>query len=233
MVKAAFFDFFQTLVRYEPTAEELQARALRDFGIEVSPDIFLRPMVIADKFMYQELHRSPLSERSEKGKMALRVQRQEILLKEAGLEVSKQVVLGLLEKMQQLQTKLTLFQDVMPALTDLNNRGTILGLISNADRNISPILEQLGLMSLLRVVVTSKDVGYSKPHPEIFHEGLRRAGVHASEAVYIGDQYEIDIVGAINVGMKGLLLDRGGLVEDYPECLKIRSLSQISEHLFV
>jgi putative hydrolase of the HAD superfamily len=231
MIKAAFFDLYQTLVRYEPPREELQAMVLKDFGIDVVSELFRRPMVIADQFLYQELARFPLSQRSEKDKTALYARHQEILLKEAGLEISEQVVLGLLGKMRQFDTKLVLFDDVVPALTDLKNRGLILGLVSNVDHDITPLLDELGLTPLLQVVVTSQDVGCNKPQPGIFHEALRRAGVHASEAVYIGDQYEVDIVGANNAGMKGLLLDRGGFLDDTPGCPKVRSLIQVREQL--
>ena len=37
MVKAVFFDFYNTLVNYDPPREELEARALKDLGIDVSP----------------------------------------------------------------------------------------------------------------------------------------------------------------------------------------------------
>ena len=33
MIKAVFFDLYHTLVRYEPPREELQSKALKDFGI--------------------------------------------------------------------------------------------------------------------------------------------------------------------------------------------------------
>lgn len=231
MIKAVFFDLYHTLVRFEPPREELQARVLKDFGIEVKPESFRRPLVIADEFIYQEIARSPLSQRSEKDKMALYARYQGILLKEAGIEASEQLILGLLGKMRQSDMKLVLFDDVMPALTDLKSKGLILGLISNVDRDITPLLNKLGLTSLLQVVVTSQDVGLNKPQPEIFQEALRQAGVQAPEAIYVGDQYQIDVVGANKVGMKGVLLDRGNYFEETTDCPRIRSLTQVVEHL--
>ncbi len=149
------------------------------------------------------------------------------MLKEAGVEASEPLVLGLLAKMRQFDMKLVLFDDVLPALTDLKDRGLILGLISNVDRDMTPLLNELGLTPLLQVVVTSQDVGSSKPQPEIFREALRQAGVQASEAIYVGDQYEIDIIGANNAGMNGVLLDRGGYFETTADCPRIRTLTQV------
>ena len=231
MIKAVFFDLYYTLVRYEPPREELHAKALKDFGIEVKPEIFRRPLVIADEFIYQEIARSPLSQRSEKDKIALYARYQGILLKEAGIEASEQLILGSLGKVRQLDKKLVLFDDVVPALTDLKGKGLILGLISNVERDIVLLVDKLGLTPLLQVVMTSQDVGFNKPQPEIFHEALRQAGVQASEAIYVGDQYQIDVVGANKAGMKGVLLDRGDYLEETADCPRIQSLTQVVEHL--
>ena len=187
MIKAVFFDLYHTLVRYEPPQEELQAIALGDFGIDVRPEVLRRPLTIADQFLYQEFARSPLSQRSAENKMAIYARYQEIVLKEAGVEASEQLVLGMLGRMRQFDMKLVLFDDVIPALTDLKERGLISGLISNVDRDIFPLLNELGVLSLLKVVVTSKDAGCNKPQPGIFREALGQAGVQASEAMYFGD----------------------------------------------
>ena len=231
MIKAVFFDLYHTLVRYEPPREELQAKALNDFGIEVSPEVFLRPLVTADEFIYKEIARCPLSKRSDEDKMSLYAEYQRIVLKEAGIEATEQLVLGLLGKMRQVNMKLVLFDDVIPALTGLKDKGLVLGLISNIDRDITPLLAELGLPSLLQVVVTSQETGFNKPQPEIFQEALSRAGVPASEAIYVGDQYQIDIGGANKAGLKGVLLDRGGYLEDVTDCPRIRSLTEVVEHL--
>ncbi|MFQ5996912.1 MAG: HAD family hydrolase [Dehalococcoidales bacterium] len=231
MIKAVFFDLYQTLVRYEPPREELQARALRESGIEVSPEVLRRPLVIADEFIYQEIARSSFSQRSKEEQTAVLVQYEKILLKEAGIEAKEKVLLGLLGKMRQFDMKLVLFDDVMPALTDLKGRGLILGLISNVDRDITSLLNELGLTSWLQVVVTSQDVGHNKPQPEIFWEALKRARVRAAEAMYVGDQYQIDVVGAKKVGMEGVLLDRGGYFSEINDCPRLQNLYQLREHL--
>ena len=231
MIKAVFFDLYHTLVRYEPPQEELEAKALKDFGIDVSPEVFRRPLVTADEFIYQEIARRPLSQRSPEEKMALYARYQEIVLKEAGIEAEEKLVLGLLGKMQQLKMELVLFDDVAPALTDLKGRGLILGLISNIEKDMTATFSELGLPSWLDVVVTSWDSGFNKPQPEIFQEALKRAGVQPTEAVYVGDQYQVDVIGANQAGMKGILLDRHGYFEEITDCPRIRSLTEVAEHL--
>jgi HAD superfamily hydrolase (TIGR01549 family) len=231
MVKAVFFDFYNTLVNYDPPREELEARALKDLGIDVSPEAFRRPLVIADEFIYREHARSPIGKRSKEGKIALYSQYHGIILKEAGIDASPQLIAGVLGKLLKLDLKLVLFDDVIPALTHLKGLGLILGLISNVDRDITPLCQELGLSAMLQVVVTSQGVGFNKPQPGIFLAALGRAGVRSSEAIYVGDQYQIDVVGANEAGMLGILLDRGGYFEEITDCPRIRSLTEVAEHL--
>ena len=46
----------------------------------------------------------------------------------------------------------------------------------------------------------------TKPDPRIFLEAVRRAGAAASDSLYVGDQYEIDVLGARRAGLKGCCL---------------------------
>lgn len=231
MIKAVFFDLYHTLVRYEPPQEELEAKALKDFGIDVSSEVFRRPLVSADEFIYQEIARRPLSQRSPEEKMALYAKYQGIVLKEAGIEADEKLILTMLGKMQQFKMRLVLFDDVAPALNDLKSRGLSLGLISNVEKDMTAVLNELGLPSWLEIVVTSLDSGFNKPQPEIFQEALRRAKVQPSEAIYVGDQYQVDCVGADRAGMKPILIDRHGYFQQVTKCPRIRSLKELVEHL--
>jgi putative hydrolase of the HAD superfamily len=231
MIKAVFFDFYNTLVGYNPPQEELEARALRDFGIDVSPEVFRRPLVVADEFIYREHARSPISKRSKEERGALYAQYHGIILKEAGIEASPELIAGVLGKLMKLELKLVLFDDVMPALAHLRELGLILGLISNVDRDIAPLCQELGLSAWLQVVVTSQEVGFNKPQPEIFQAALKQAKVKPSEAIYVGDQHQIDVVGANAAGMRGILLDRSGYFEKITDCPRIRSLTEVAKYL--
>ena len=49
----------------------------------------------------------------------------------------------------------------------------------------------------------------AKPDPRIFELGVRAAGTAPDETVYIGDSYFIDVVGARQAGLAGVLFDPG------------------------
>lgn len=231
MIKAVFFDLYQTLVRYEPPREKIEAKVLKDFGIDIAPAALVRPIIIADEFIYNEIARRSLNSRSREEKTALYVHYQEILLREAGIECSQEVIFGLLGAMQQSRMDLVLFDDVAPALDELKNKGLILGLISNVEQDMSETLTRLNLPAWLTVLVTSQDAGAGKPRPEIFLYALERAGVNPAEAIYIGDQYQVDVIGARGAGMKAILLDREDYNKNINDCPKIRSLTEVAGYI--
>ena len=231
MIKAVFFDLYQTLINYDPPREKQLARIISDYGIKVTADTLRRPMVIADEFIYEEHSRLPISKRSEKEQNTLFTQYQTMLLKEACIKPTPEIISNNIVKMQQVKFKRVLFDDVLPALKQLKQNSIILGLISNIDSDIKPLFDKLGLIPLLQVVVTSRDSGYHKPQPEIFNEAARRAGVEAGESMYIGDQYQIDVLGAKGAGMQGVLLDRNGYFNEDTEELIIKDFYQLVDYL--
>ena len=48
-----------------------------------------------------------------------------------------------------------------------------------------------------------------------------------AQAVYIGDQYRSDVVGARNMNMLPVLIDRQEQHSEIVDCIKIRSLSEV------
>jgi FMN phosphatase YigB (HAD superfamily) len=59
-----------------------------------------------------------------------------------------------------------------------------------------------GLASSFRVIVSSLDVGFMKPHPAMFRAALDGLGVAPHEAVMIGDRPDWDIAGAQALGLR-------------------------------
>jgi putative hydrolase of the HAD superfamily len=231
MIKAVFFDMYQTLVRYQPSQAELEARALSSLGIDVTAAALHRPIFTANEFIYQQMAKRPLSRRSREETAALYTEYQRMVVKEAGLKVDEKIIFRLLGVMQQAKMDLVLFDDVIPALESLKKRKLTLGLISNIEQNMTATLDKLELSPRLDIVVTSQDAGFTKPHKEIFEYAIKQAGVPPSEAVYVGDQYQVDVVGSSAAGMKGILLDRDDNYRQPLDCPRLRSLKEIEKYL--
>ncbi|HYT68018.1 MAG TPA: HAD family hydrolase [Vicinamibacterales bacterium] len=126
----------------------------------------------------------------------------------------------------------TLYEEVPEVLRSLHAEGFTIGLISNTQRSLATFERHFELDGLFTVAISSSDHGYMKPHPSIFEEGLRRAGVSAPEAVMVGDSVPHDIAGALRLGMRGILVARFGLSAGAPPDVPvIQSLRELRDHL--
>jgi putative hydrolase of the HAD superfamily len=99
--------------------------------------------------------------------------------------------------------------DAEAALTLARARGLRTACISNSNGTVAGILEGLGLGRHLDFVIDSSVVGVEKPDPRIFRIALERAGVAATDAVYAGDLYSVDVLGARAAGLNAILMDPG------------------------
>ena len=108
------------------------------------------------------------------------------------------------------------------------------GLVTNFQHwpAIYCLLEHFELAKLFDAVVISGEFGWRKPHPAIFREALKRLDVEAEEAVFVGDDLEVDIKGVAACGMDVILLDRRGLYPGYAG-LRVASLSEVADILGV
>ncbi len=233
MIKAIFFDWFNTLARYEPPREELQSQALQEFAIKLSPKEILQGLLIADRDYFEENIRSPVQKRSPEEQAKVYIRYQNIVLTEVGVKVDQELLLKIVKKAQQLFVGITfvLFDDVLSTLKRLKEQRLILGLLTNLDKDMNPICRELGLGPYLDFVVTSGEVGADKPGPPIFLAALQRAGVNASEAVHVGDQYKLDVIGARGVGITPVLIDRYDFYPEVSDCPRIHRLTELAEHL--
>jgi putative hydrolase of the HAD superfamily len=77
-----------------------------------------------------------------------------------------------------------------------------LGIVTDAQRLFcTPELRTLRLEDFFDALVISSDYGFRKPDPRLFHIALAALDVPASEAAYIGNKYETDVVGAKEAGL--------------------------------
>ncbi len=68
-------------------------------------------------------------------------------------------------------------------------------------------LKSAGLDKYFDKVITSEEAGAKKPDPIIFDYALEKAGAEAKNSVMIGDDYEVDIMGARDVGIDQIFFD--------------------------
>ncbi len=85
---------------------------------------------------------------------------------------------------------------------ELHRRGYILGIISNliGSREIPDWMQAEGFARYFKSVVLSSIFGKRKPHPAIYLEAARIAGVEPSQCVYVGDNLKRDVTGTRQAG---------------------------------
>ena len=77
-----------------------------------------------------------------------------------------------------------------------------LGLLTNGPREIQwPKIEWLNLGKYFDAITVAGDVGIYKPDPRVFAVALAQLGQPPHRAVYIGDSYQMDVVGAKRAGL--------------------------------
>ncbi len=224
MIRAIFFDFYNTLVRFWPPLEEIQEASCRELGLLVTKEGIRQGYLQADQFFNEENAASSLSLRSPQEREGFFATYEQLILEGAGLDVSLGLASQVWDLASEVPKDLVLFDDVIPAFKVLKGRKLALGVLSNLRMDTDSLCRSLGLDSYLDFFLTSSDAGAEKPHPPIFKAALARAEVEPAEALHVGDQYQSDVLGAQAVGIRPVLLDRDGWHHDVKDCVKIKSL---------
>ena len=205
--EAVFLDALGTLVQLEPPWIGLR----RALGDEVPEDRLV--MAVRAEMAYYRDHAQ--EGRDEESLAELRAASAQVLSQGLGFEVPADVLVEAI--------RFDPFPDAPAALEDLRGRGLKLVCVSNWDISLSEVLERCGLLEGLDGVVSSAEVGASKPDPAVFGRALEIASCEAAAALHVGDTAEEDVAGAEAAGIRALLFDRDGGGD-------IASLGEVAAH---
>ena len=117
---------------------------------------------------------------------------------------------GLEEELKRDIEGAELFEDSLPALSQLKELGIKIGLISNLAAPYKKPVQALGIEKYFDVIVFSCDVGVAKPAPSIFQLALEQLGSSPAETIMVGDSYKSDVEGSSKIGVRGIQLVRNG-----------------------
>lgn len=202
---AVFFDLYHTIVDIELDEDSLEfwreiEAHLSQYGSNLSAEDL--------KALYLELCRQ-IKDDTLKGQSVL----EKLFPTYFRILTSKQADLGQLYALitvfrRRSRKVLKLRKFTLPLLDKLERKGYVCGLISNTEAVFTKIdLEDLGIANRFRTVVLSSDVGAEKPAPEPFLAAMRSLGVKdPGHSIFIGDNFDADIMGAEGVGMKSILI---------------------------
>ncbi|MFI5956265.1 HAD family hydrolase [Cryptosporangium sp. NPDC051539] len=201
---AVLFDAGDTLIRLSGSGETLLHRAAADLGL--AP---LDPGEVADVWK-RVLDTSSTAEEMAKGRDLSTGQHHDVwtaLYTAAGCE---NLAPGLSERLYALTVDAAsweAFEDTVPTLRALSERGTKIGIVSDTGFDLRPAMEQLGVMAYVDTVVMSFQHGMCKPAVPVFLAACDQLDVAPERCLMVGDNPLTDS-GAIAAGMHVFLLPR-------------------------
>jgi putative hydrolase of the HAD superfamily len=117
-------------------------------------------------------------------------------------------------------------EEVPETLARLKDSGYLLGVVSNRNNSFEDYLDEIGLGDYFAFSLAAGQIKSWKPDAEIFHHALRKAESLPQQAVYVGDNYFADVIGARRVGIRPILLDPKDVFFD-ADCEVIGALDEI------
>ena len=200
-----FFDLDRTLWDFDKSSIETFAdifenRKLMDLGIK-SVEIFHDVYEVHNKKLWDLYRNGGIT------KEILRGRRFYLTLKDFGVDDPELAETIGMDYVTQSPLKVNLFPQALEILDYLYPK-YVLHIITNGFQEVQDVkMEVSGLAGYFATMVTSEEAGIKKPNEEIFYYALRKAGAVASESLMIGDDPDVDILGAKKVGIDQVLFD--------------------------
>ena len=226
------FDMGYTLVYFEPPMKVTVQESLQAAGAERT----LKEIDAAVQQVWGEYYRDaekatfPATQEYDRESQYVLSQR---LLAQLGLPTDEETLRVYHEAIETRFSQpgaLRLYPEVLNVLESLKAWGYRLGIVSNWSWNLRERVASVGLTHFFELVWASAYAGCNKPHPGIFHQALKRMEVSAERALYVGDSYEHDVVGARSAGLDVVLVARGDNVGE-ADCIVVRDLRELLELL--
>lgn len=87
-------------------------------------------------------------------------------------------------------------------------------------------IENSGLSRFFITITNSEQAGVKKPNPMIFNHALNVANAKVSESLMIGDSFEADVLGALNVKMEAIHFNyrKESLGEEHDSVMQLSEL---------
>ena len=175
-------------------------------------------------------HNERLWDHYRKGNMKkeiLRFKRFDLTLRDVGIkdEILAQVIGD--EYITESPLKTALIPHAIEVLDYLNGKYG-LHIITNGFNEVQfSKLKLCGLDKYFQKVITSEMSGYHKPRPEAFGYSLSAANAKKAESLMIGDDLEIDILGAKNFGMDQVFYNADGVKHNEELTFEINTLQEL------
>lgn len=126
--------------------------------------------------------------------------------------------------------RVAFFDDALSALDRLSRRFPVAS-VSNGNADV----HRVGIGHHFQAVITAREVGYKKPDPRIFGLAADALGVPPEAVLHVGDDFELDVLGAHAAGMQTAWINRAGhpfpVVRQVRHVVICQTLTQLCDRL--
>jgi 2-haloalkanoic acid dehalogenase type II len=218
-LKAVLFDLGGTLVK-AASPPEIIGRILEEYGIKKSLDEIALAHEAAEKNMNTEDYRLPYYE--------FWVKWNTNILEALRIHDDINFLARVLVDEWWDNADVESYPDAEPTLVGLKNMGLKIGIVTNAfKRDIEDIFARVKLPSVFDIYVGIDAVGKPKPNSEIFIYAVKALNIQPNEALFVGDSLENDYIGALNAGLRAVLIDRNCVFSSKANLAKIKNLREL------
>ncbi|XP_033122043.1 haloacid dehalogenase-like hydrolase domain-containing protein 3 [Anneissia japonica] len=229
-LKLLTFDVNNTLIRVQQSVGHQYSKAASTFGIHADPG-----KVQSAFFKAYAEQKSKQPNYGEKINTTTEIWWTEIIkrtfssLGHSNVTVLEQIGAKLFRDFQEPHYW-DVYPEVKNVLTYLNRKGICLGVISNFDERLVPVLKNLDLASHFAFIIQSVFAKCEKPDPKIFQMAMSLMKLDPGECLHIGDSVKNDFYAAQDTGMNACLIDRDGLLQkNYQNIEKKQFLQDLEE----
>ena len=90
-------------------------------------------------------------------------------------------------------------------------------------------LKYSGLAIFFKEIITSEGSNSLKPQKEIFEYAFNKTTAKAEESIMIGDNIEVDIIGAMNAGIDQVYVNHIGIEPEVQPTYTVTSLKELEK----
>lgn len=223
-----FFDLDRTLWDFDRNSKETLTELYFRHDLKASicdPDEFI------DTYHEVNLQLWDLYRKGEMTKEVLRIKRFTISFEQFGIHDEKLAADFGDEYIEMSPTKTILVPHTLEILEYLKDRYAIHIITNGFLRTQQVKLKNCKLEKYFNSLTTSEVVGHNKPRPEIFRQALSSVNARKEKSIMIGDDLEVDVLGARNFGIDQVFLNRDGVVHSENVTHEINSLLELKNIL--
>ena len=229
-IKAIFFDLDGTLRHSVPSGGEVFTDYVITLGLQVNEEARLRALRWEHLYWANsvDLRDDLLAHSGETEKFWIEYSRRRLIALGASAEEAGEYAVKASVHMGEFYRPESIIpEDVRRTLPQLKEAGYILAVISNRDKPFQDVLDEHGIAEFFDFSLAAGEVNTFKPEPEVFQHALGRVNLSPKEAIYVGDNYYADVVGARRAGLQPVLYDPIGIFPD-PDCATIKSFDELN-----